>query len=46
MIIFNTESLSEAENLIKNDPYTKAGLFSHVKVKRWKKVFFDSHEIY
>jgi uncharacterized protein YciI len=46
MIIFNTESLSEAENLIKNDPYTKADLFSHVEVKRWKKVFFDSHEIY
>jgi uncharacterized protein len=45
MIVFDTEILSEAEKLIKNDPYTKAGLFSHVELKRWKKVFFDGNEI-
>ena len=45
MIVFNTEKLSEAEELIKNDPYTKVGLFSHVEVKRWKKVFFDGDEV-
>ena len=40
LIILDVDNRSEAEKFVKNDPYTKAGLFQEVQIKRWKKVFF------
>jgi len=41
IIIVDTEDRAEAEAFIRNDPFTKAGLFSSVEVVRWRKAFFD-----
>lgn len=41
MIILNTENRAHAEAFVEKDPYTKAGLFQEVEIKRWKKVFFS-----
>ena len=40
LIILDVENRSEAEEFVKNDPYTRVGLFQEVEIKRWKKVFF------
>ena len=40
LIILDVEKRSEDEEFVKNDPYTKVGLFQEVEIKRWKKVFF------
>ena len=39
LIIVDTEDRQEAERLAENDPYTKAGLFESVEIRRWRKVF-------
>ena len=41
VIIVDTDDRKEAEEFIANDPFTKAGLFSDVKVTRWRKAFFN-----
>ena len=40
MILFDTNDRAEAEALIANDPFNKAGVFERVEVTRWRKVFF------
>ncbi|HEX5079745.1 MAG TPA: YciI family protein [Geminicoccaceae bacterium] len=41
VIIIDTDDRKEAEDFIANDPFTKAGLFEDVQVKRWRKAFFN-----
>jgi uncharacterized protein YciI len=41
VIIVDTDDRKEAEEFIANDPFTKAGLFSDIKVTRWRKAFFN-----
>jgi uncharacterized protein YciI len=41
VIIVDTDDRKEAEDFIANDPFTKAGLFSDIKVTRWRKAFFN-----
>ena len=41
VIIVDTDDRKEAEDFIANDPFTKAGLFEDVQVKRWRKAFFN-----
>jgi uncharacterized protein len=41
VIIVDTDDRKEAEEFIANDPFTKAGLFSDIKVSRWRKAFFN-----
>ena len=41
VIIVDTDDRKEAEEFIANDPFTKAGLFEDVQVKRWRKAFFN-----
>ncbi|MBE7636242.1 YciI family protein [Sneathiella sp. P13V-1] len=38
LIIFEAEDLASARDWIAGDPYAKAGLFSDVQVRPWKKV--------
>lgn len=40
-IIVDTDDRQEAENLIVNDPFSRAGLFESVTVTRWRKAFFN-----
>ena len=40
MIIFDTDSRAEAEQLAANDPYQLAGVFERVEIRRWRKVIF------
>jgi uncharacterized protein YciI len=41
VIIIDTDDRKEAEDCIANDPFTKAGLFTDLKVTRWRKAFFN-----
>ena len=41
IIIVDTDDRKEAEDFIRNDPFTKAGLFAGVTVVRWRKAFFN-----
>ena len=41
IIIVDTEDRAEAEAFIRNDPFTKAGLFAGITVVRWRKAFFN-----
>jgi uncharacterized protein YciI len=41
VIIVDTDDRKEAEDFIANDPFTKAGLFTDIKVTRWRKAFFN-----
>ena len=41
IIIVDTEDRGEAEAFIRNDPFTKAGLFAGITVVRWRKAFFN-----
>ena len=45
IIIVDTEDRAEAEAFIRNDPFTKAGLFGGVEVVRWRKSFFDKKRL-
>ncbi len=45
MLIFDTEAGAEAQALIDNDPFTRAGVFERVEVLRWRKVFFDFRQV-
>jgi uncharacterized protein YciI len=38
MILMNVDSIAAAQAWAANDPYEKAGLFKHVRIKEWKKV--------
>jgi uncharacterized protein len=39
--IVDTDDRKEAEEFIVNDPFTKAGVFADIQVKRWRKAFFN-----
>ena len=39
--IVEVETRAEAERFIQGDPFHGAGLFSEVRVQRWRKAFFD-----
>jgi len=41
IILFDTDSRAEAEALVANDPFTQAGVFAEVEIRRWRKVFFN-----
>ena len=45
VIIYDTDDRAEAEAFIADDPFTKAGLFSDVRVVRWRKAFFDGRKL-
>jgi uncharacterized protein YciI len=45
IIIVDTDDRAEAEAFIKNDPFTKAGLFSGIEVVRWRKAFFNKERL-
>lgn len=36
MIIYEAEDLAEAQELLGNDPFSKAGLITGVQLKEWK----------
>lgn len=45
LIIVDTNDRAEAEAFIRNDPFTKAGLFSSIEVVRWRKAFFNFEKL-
>jgi uncharacterized protein YciI len=45
ILIVDTEDRAEAEAFIRDDPFTKAGLFSGIEVVRWRKAFFDKKRL-
>jgi uncharacterized protein YciI len=45
VIIYDTDDRAEAERFIANDPYTRAGLFENVTVRRWRKAFFAGERL-
>jgi hypothetical protein len=45
IIIVDTDDRAEAEAFIRDDPFTKAGLFSGIEVVRWRKAFFDGKRL-
>lgn len=45
VIIVDTEDRAEAEAFIREDPFTKAGLFAGILVVRWRKAFFDKQRL-
>jgi hypothetical protein len=45
IIIVDTEDRAEAEAFIRDDPFTKAGLFAGIEVVRWRKAFFDKKRL-
>ena len=36
LIVVEAKSLEEAKSFAENDPYAKAGLFSDMKIRRWR----------
>jgi uncharacterized protein YciI len=45
VILVDTDSRAEAESFIDNDPFTKAGLFESITVRRWRKAFFNGERL-
>jgi uncharacterized protein YciI len=45
IIIVDTDDRAEAEAFIRDDPFTKAGLFCGIEVMRWRKAFFDKKRL-
>jgi uncharacterized protein YciI len=41
LLIVDVEDRKAAEEFIANDPFTTAGLFAKITVKRWRKAFFN-----
>ena len=41
VLIYDVEDRATAEELVANDPFSKAGLFASVAVVRWRKAFFN-----
>ncbi len=40
-VILDVEDRAAAEEFVRDDPFTKAGLFESVTITRWRKSFFD-----
>jgi uncharacterized protein YciI len=45
LYIVDVDDRAAAETFIKNDPFSKAGLFDKVEITRWRKVVFDGKKI-
>ena len=45
MLFRSTEDRAEAEAFVRDDPFTKVGLFSGIEVVRWRKAFFDKKRL-
>ncbi|HZR01875.1 MAG TPA: YciI family protein [Burkholderiales bacterium] len=45
ILIVDTDDRAEAERLINEDPFTKAGLFQKITITRWRKAFFDGKRL-
>jgi uncharacterized protein YciI len=41
----DTDSREEAEEFVRNDPFSKAGLFESLVITRWRKAFFDGQRL-
>lgn len=41
LIIYDTDDKAVAKDFIDNDPFTKAGLFESVSIRRWRKAYLD-----
>lgn len=41
ILIIDTDSREIAEAFVRDDPFSKAGLFESVLVTRWRKAFFN-----
>lgn len=45
IIIIDSDDRAEAERFVAEDPFTKAGLFENVTVRRWRKAFFNKKRL-
>ena len=45
LFIYDTDDRKEAEALIADDPFSKAGLFQKTTVTRWRKGYFDKRKL-
>ncbi|NIP98794.1 MAG: YciI family protein [Akkermansiaceae bacterium] len=45
VLIVDTESRKEAEEFVKGDPFSEAGLFEKVMITRWRKAFFNRERL-
>ena len=43
--ILDTDERKAAEDFIKSDPFSKAGLFGSVTITRWRKGYFDFKKV-
>jgi uncharacterized protein YciI len=43
--ILDTDDRKAAEEFIKSDPFSKAGLFGSVTITRWRKGYFDFKKV-
>jgi len=43
--IIDVDDRASAEAFIRNDPFSKAGLFGKVEISRWRKGFLDGKKI-
>jgi uncharacterized protein YciI len=43
--ILDTDDRKAAEEFIKSDPFSKAGLFDSVTITRWRKGYFDFKKV-
>lgn len=39
LVVVETDTLAEAEEIAQNDPYAKAGVFANVEIRPWKWLF-------
>jgi uncharacterized protein YciI len=45
LYILDVDDRASAEAFIRNDPFSKAGLFGKVEITRWRKGFFDGKRV-
>ena len=45
LILLVVETVVQAWDFVRSDPFTTAALFARVEVVRWKKAFFDGRRI-
>jgi uncharacterized protein YciI len=41
VLLLDTDERSVAEEFVRNDPFTKAGLFASITIAPWRKAFFN-----
>ncbi|MDE0595903.1 MAG: YciI family protein [Akkermansiaceae bacterium] len=45
ILLVDTDNREEAEEFVRNDPFSKAGLFESLMITRWRKAFFDGERL-